>query len=92
MSLPRLCDVDELAAELLPGWDAKRARKWIYRQTELHGLPAIKFGRQLLFDTEAVVRWLGEHSTDPNSATPAVAGIKASRDNTDNGKSIAPTH
>jgi excisionase family DNA binding protein len=90
--LPRLGDVDALGRELLPSWDPQRRRRWLYRQVEEHGLPAIKFGRQLLFDTEAVARWLDEHSTDPGSATPAAAGIKASRDNTDNGNSSAPTN
>ena len=61
-ALPNLCDIDELGAALLPGWDAKRRRRWLYRQVELHGLPAIRLGRQLVFDPGAVARWLDEHS------------------------------
>ena len=47
-----LVGTDELAARL--GKD----RRAIYRLIEDHGLPAIKLGRSLAFDLEAVDRWL----------------------------------
>jgi hypothetical protein len=56
--LPQLHTVAELGAELWPHWPSERRAKWIYRQTEEHGLPAIRLGRQLVFDPAAVQAWL----------------------------------
>jgi excisionase family DNA binding protein len=47
-----LVDADELAARL------GKTRRAIYRLIEDHGLPAIKLGRSLAFDLEAVDQWL----------------------------------
>ena len=60
--LPSLRTVDELGAELWPTWDEKRRRRWVYRQVEERGMPAIKLGRQLVLDTEAVRSWLESQS------------------------------
>jgi hypothetical protein len=70
--LPQLRTVDELAAELWPNWDGKRRRRWIYRQVEERQLPAIKVGRQLVFDIAAVRQWLTER-TAAGGDTPAAA-------------------
>jgi excisionase family DNA binding protein len=51
----RLFSVDELAEAL--GQD----RRWVYRQTEERGLPALKLGRSLVFQLPAVLAWLEAH-------------------------------
>jgi excisionase family DNA binding protein len=51
----RLFSVDELALAL--GQD----RRWVYRQTEERGLPALKLGRSLVFQLPAVLAWLEAH-------------------------------
>ena len=33
-------------------------KRWVYRQGEEHGLPALKLGRSLVFDLESVRAWL----------------------------------
>jgi hypothetical protein len=62
--LPELRTVDQLGADLWPSWDEKRRRRWIYRQTEEHGLPAIRLGRSLIFETAAVKAWLDAQTTN----------------------------
>jgi hypothetical protein len=62
--LSELYTVDELGAALRPNWDEKRRRRWVYRQHEAHGLPAIKLGRQIVFETDAVKAWLDSHTTE----------------------------
>ncbi len=60
--LPKLLTVDELGAELWPTWDEKRRRRWIYRQVEERGMPALTLGSQLVLDSEAVRAWLESQS------------------------------
>lgn len=38
-----------------------RDRRWVYRKVADHGLPAIKLGRELCFQLEAVQTWLIQH-------------------------------
>ena len=52
--------VDELGAELWPTWTDARRRKWIYRQVEQRGMPAMRLGRQLVFEVSAVTAWFDE--------------------------------
>jgi excisionase family DNA binding protein len=64
MPLPELLDVTELGSVLLPYWPEKKRLRWIYRQVEERGMPALKVGRSLLFDAHAVELWLAAHSTN----------------------------
>jgi excisionase family DNA binding protein len=63
MPLPELLDVTELGSVLFPYWDEARRRRWVYRAVEEKGLPAVRLGRSLLFDPDAVKDWLEQHST-----------------------------
>ena len=69
--LPSLRTVDELGAELWPGWDEKRRRRWVYRQVEEHGMPAMKVGRQLILDTASVAAWLDAQAMTDERRSPA---------------------
>jgi hypothetical protein len=62
--LPKFLTVDELAAELWPSWDVRRGRRWVYRQRE-RGLPAVQFGRQIVFDPQEVSNWINGQRTKP---------------------------
>ena len=72
--LPELRTVEELGAELFPSWPAARRRRWIYRQVEEHGLPCLKLGRSIVFETVVVAGWLATHrSGDWNPRTNGAA-------------------
>ena len=60
MTLPEFRTVDELGAAIWPGWDAKKRRRWIYRQVEERGMPVIRLGRQVIFETSAVTNWFAD--------------------------------
>lgn len=66
--LPELRTVDELGTELWPTWDTKRRRRWIYRQHEERGMPALKLGRSIVFDVAAVREWLASQTTHDEPA------------------------
>ena len=71
---------------MLPTWDPAKRRRWIYRQVEHHGMPAIRLGRQLVFDTAAVARWLADHSTAPEMREPDLSRAQGSRDEQTDGQ------
>jgi excisionase family DNA binding protein len=48
----RLFSADELAETL------GQTKRWVYRQVEERGLPAIKLGRSIVFQLPAVLAWL----------------------------------
>ena len=54
-------------------------RRWVYSQVEEHGLPAFKLERTLLFDLDAVERWLEAHRVgdwpEPCADPGSTAGI-----------------
>lgn len=50
-----LLGADQLAARY------GKTRRWVYRQVEEHGMPALKLGRELCFQVEAVDAWLAAH-------------------------------
>lgn len=60
-ALPQFMTVDEIGAELWPTWDARRRRKWTYRQVE-RGMPATRFGRALAFNVVEVAEWIATQS------------------------------
>jgi excisionase family DNA binding protein len=51
----RLFSVDELAQML------GQSPRWVYRQREERGMPALMIGRSLLFQLPAVTAWLERH-------------------------------
>lgn len=61
--------------------------RWVYSQVEEHGLPAFKLGRTLLFDPDAVGRWLDAHRVgnwpepcaDPGSAAEISTTLQESQ-------------
>lgn len=50
-----LLGADQLAARY------GKSRRWVYRQVEERGMPALKLGRELCFQVEAVEAWLADH-------------------------------
>jgi hypothetical protein len=62
--LPELRTATQLAADLWPEWPEQRRTKWLYRQVEERGMPAIRLGRGLVFDPAAVAAWLQERTTN----------------------------
>jgi excisionase family DNA binding protein len=48
----RLFSADELAETL------GQTKRWVYRQVEERGLPAIRLGRSIVFQLPAVMAWL----------------------------------
>ena len=68
--LPELRTVDELGAELWPSWDGAKRRRWIYRQVEERGMPVVRLGRQIVFETPAVCEWLSARSSGTNNNNP----------------------
>ena len=93
MTLPELRTADELGAELWPTWDVKRRRRWIYRQVEERGMPAIKVGRQVVLDVDAVRTWLDSQrcgdNPDPSKSEPDLSRAQGSLNRTSDAKHTA---
>ena len=87
MSLPEFRTADELGADLWPTWDVRRRRRWIYRCVEERGMPALKLGRQLVFDVSAVSEWLDERRIcdNPEKREPDLRRAQESRSQQTNG-------
>lgn len=61
MEIPRLKDIDEMAAIL------KVPKSWLYGQSRRRGpgaIPVLHVGKYLRFDPDAVIAWLQERAAN----------------------------